>query len=117
MKSSSESPNNGVGNPFRGLVEVESPVRNALVRTRMRILHVISQIDAKGGGPAVALLGLAIAQREAGLDVAVVSTFRDGEDNSSAETMRARGIDVRLVGPAVGALSRHPKLKWTLGET
>lgn len=74
----------------------------------MRVLHVISSINSESGGPSAALLGLAMAQQRIGLSVQVVSTFRPGQDNSAASTMRASGVGVELIGPAPGRLARHP---------
>src|SRR5688572_23118397 len=76
----------------------------------MRVLHVISNLDARGGGPAVALAGLAAAQVAAGLDVSIVATFRAGDDVTVADTLRGAGATVNMVGPASGPLARHPDL-------
>src|SRR6266496_385313 len=76
----------------------------------MRILHVISSIDSRGGGPAVALLGLAKAQRGAGLDVAVLATWRKGASQDIADELTAGGIHVTRVGPAKGPLRRHRQI-------
>ena len=46
----------------------------------MRVLHVIPGLDRKSGGPAIALHGLASAQRAAGLQVSVLSAYRKGDD-------------------------------------
>ncbi|HVT91017.1 MAG TPA: glycosyltransferase [Tepidisphaeraceae bacterium] len=82
----------------------------------MRVLHIISGIDPRGGGPAVALAGLAQAQKAAGLDVSVVSGWCAGENNTITESMAQAGINVRLVGPTTGRLGRHPKMVLTLAE-
>jgi glycosyltransferase involved in cell wall biosynthesis len=76
----------------------------------MRVCHVISSIDARTGGPAVALGGLTRAQAAAGMSVEVLATYRTGEDLSAAEQMRGGGVEVNLVGPALGPLLRHPEL-------
>jgi hypothetical protein len=39
----------------------------------MKVLHAISSLDHRMGGPAYALFGLAGHQRRAGLDVSVVA--------------------------------------------
>ncbi len=76
----------------------------------LRVLHAISGIDPANGGPTEALLQLAAAQARRGITVRVLSTwhFRDGLDN--ADTFRAAGVDVTMVGPAKGRLGRHPDL-------
>jgi glycosyltransferase involved in cell wall biosynthesis len=80
----------------------------------MRILHVISSLDRKAGGPPVALAGLARAQAELGANVAVVATYGAGADTSLADELRAAGVSVTLIGPATGKLQRHPEIKQTL---
>ena len=75
-----------------------------------KVLHVISGIDPRGGGPAEALRGLALAQAAAGLNVHVLATFAAGDDLGFAAIMQARGITVRLIGPCHGRFARHPDL-------
>jgi glycosyltransferase involved in cell wall biosynthesis len=76
----------------------------------MRILHVASTIDPAQGGPVSVLAGLAPAQRGAGLEVSLLATWRQGESVALADTLRAGGVNVTLVGPAAGPLRRHPEL-------
>lgn len=86
----------------------------------MKILHVISELDPRAGGPAVALAGLTKAQAAAGLDVEVVATTRNDVNApnpptpvpalAAAQDLRAAGVNVTVVGPARGALARHPDL-------
>jgi len=59
-------------------------------------------------------MGLARAQRDAGLDVQIVSTFRPGADNSSVQQLRQGGIGVDLIGPCPGRLARHREIRPTL---
>ena len=80
----------------------------------MRILHAISGIDPRNGGPTNALIGFASAQRRAGLDVRVISTWRERDAFRSAERLEALGVGVRMVGQAYGKLSRHPALEQNL---
>jgi glycosyltransferase involved in cell wall biosynthesis len=82
----------------------------------MKILHVISGIDPRGGGPAEALRGLASAQAAAGLHVGVLATYAAGHDLGFARVLQGRGVTVRLVGPCHGRLARHPDLVAATGE-
>ena len=77
----------------------------------MHVLHIISSTDPRGGGPAAALVGMAVAQRDAGLAVTVCSTWAAGEDLSVADRFRECGINVELIGPCAGPLRRHPQMK------
>jgi glycosyltransferase involved in cell wall biosynthesis len=76
----------------------------------VRILHVISGLDPENGGPTFALVGLAEAQRRAGLDVSVMATWQIKTGFPLAERLRAAGVKVELIGQAYGKLSRHPDL-------
>ncbi len=82
----------------------------------MKVLHVISGLDPRGGGPAEALRGLALAQTDGGLNVRVLATFSRGDDLGFARVLEARGITVRPVGPTRGPLARHPDLTGAAGE-
>src|SRR5947209_8169935 len=77
----------------------------------MRILHVISGLDPQNGGPTTALVGLAAAQVEAGLDVTILATWKVPDGLPVADALRAKGVNVIHVGPATGKLSRHPTLR------
>src|SRR4051812_8995411 len=76
----------------------------------MRILHVISSIDSRAGGPAIAMAGLAKAQKSAGMDVAALATWRKGSRQDIADDLTTAGIHVTRVGPAKGPLARHRQL-------
>src|SRR5215213_9560092 len=77
----------------------------------MRVCHVISGIDTDNGGPPVALAGLTAAQVRAGLSVSVLSSYRFAEKSfADAQRMEARGVKVKLIGPAREPMSRHPDL-------
>src|SRR6185312_14106319 len=82
----------------------------------MRILHAISGIDPKNGGPTNALIGLAAAQVRAGLDVRVIATWQERDAFRSAERLAELKVGVRMVGQAHGKLSRHPDLIPALEE-
>jgi glycosyltransferase involved in cell wall biosynthesis len=74
----------------------------------MRVLHVISNLDRRVGGPATALLGMALAGSDAGLDVTILTAYRAGEELPSAEQLRS--VRLRSVGPCTGPLLRCPAL-------
>jgi glycosyltransferase involved in cell wall biosynthesis len=77
----------------------------------MRVLHVLSSLDPKAGGPPAAISGLAPAQVEAGADVTVFATFARRTDYSIVERLRSSGVTVHLVGPCVLPLGLHPKTR------
>jgi glycosyltransferase involved in cell wall biosynthesis len=94
-----------------------SPLRtNVALHSGIKVAHVISGIDPRGGGPAEALRGLALAQAASGLNVRVLATFAPGDDLGFAAVLQARGIAVRLVGPCSGRLGWHPDLTAAAGE-
>ena len=82
----------------------------------MRVLHAISGIDASAGGTATAVTALARAQKRAGLDVAVFSTYRHTPATDAAAMLRGEGIDVIEVGPCRSLFQSHPDLKPRLRE-
>jgi glycosyltransferase involved in cell wall biosynthesis len=86
-------------------------------RCGIKVLHVISGIDPRGGGPAEALRGLATAQAAEGMNVRVLATFAPGDDLGFAAVLQARGVTVRLIGPCRGPLCRHPDLATAAAET
>lgn len=75
-----------------------------------RVLHALTNLDPATGGPAHALLGLAIAQRRAGIDARVLSCYRDGFDRALVEELQFHDVPVTLVGPVSARLDRHPAL-------
>jgi glycosyltransferase involved in cell wall biosynthesis len=82
----------------------------------MRVLHVISGLDARAGGPVVTLAGLVQGQVRAGMDVSIFSTGQEGADPAAAEQFRSCGARVEQVGPSKTPLQWHPKLKETVLE-
>src|SRR5687768_15844040 len=80
----------------------------------LRILHVISSLDAKAGGPPIALVGLAKAQMAAGMRITVVSTHGQRADMRLAEELRAAGAVVELIGPSRWPLAWHREIEPTL---
>jgi glycosyltransferase involved in cell wall biosynthesis len=82
----------------------------------MRVLHVISSIDPRAGGPSSALVGLTEAQRRAGLEVSVVSTYTADESPDPAERLKSAKIDAHMIGPTSGKLKRHPDLAKKIDE-
>ena len=82
----------------------------------MRILHAISGIDPRNGGPTNALIGLAAAQVRAGLNVCVIATWQEMDAFTSAKRLEGLDVGVRMIGQAQGKLSRHPDLIRSLEE-
>jgi len=82
----------------------------------MRILHVISSLDRRFGGPPVVLAGLALAQARLGAQVIVATTVSPDADRSLAHELREAGIEVSLIGPATGKFQRHPQIKPVLSQ-
>jgi glycosyltransferase involved in cell wall biosynthesis len=80
----------------------------------MHVLHAISSIDPRDGGPPTALIGLATAQAAIGVKVSVVSTYTREGSKDAANRLTQAGVSVHLVGPAKGPLQRHPDLIKTL---
>lgn len=76
----------------------------------VRVLHVISGIDPQNGGSTAAVFGLAKAQVEAGLNVALAATWRYPSGLSNAPTFENVGVRIKMIGPAWGALSWHPQI-------
>jgi glycosyltransferase involved in cell wall biosynthesis len=76
----------------------------------MRVIHVIHGVDFRAGGPIVAIAGMCTAQQQAGLDVTLLATFREGARRDLADDLRAAGVQVTLVGPVSGPLASHPTL-------
>jgi len=76
----------------------------------MRIFHVIPNLDPSAGGPTTALIGMASAQARAGLDVSVLTTWRQGQSPDVDKGLEQAGVKVTQVGPVAGALRRHSDL-------
>jgi glycosyltransferase involved in cell wall biosynthesis len=76
----------------------------------MRVLHVISSLDPQAGGPTAAVIGLATAQVRAGMQVCILSTWRDPDALGVNDRLKASGVNVQQLGPARGPLSRYPGL-------
>lgn len=76
----------------------------------MRIFHVIPSLDPSAGGPTTALIGMASAEARAGLDVSVLTTWRQGQSPVAIGEFEPAGVKVTQVGPVTGALRRHPDL-------
>lgn len=78
----------------------------------MKILHLISSLDARSGGTSEACAGMAAAQAAAGMDIQILSTQRTGESDDVVARLAANiGHErIRQIGPATGPLARHPDL-------
>ena len=76
----------------------------------MHVLHAISQLDPRAGGPQMFLRGMSEAQIAVGMRVTAVGSFVKDDDMSMVERLRNSGVDFQAVGPATGFLRRHPDL-------
>jgi len=75
------------------------------------VVHVISRLDPRHGGPAVALMGLATSQRRAGAEVAAaIGVRREDEPNMRME-LAAEGVDVRCTGVCSPPLFSAPDMR------
>jgi glycosyltransferase involved in cell wall biosynthesis len=84
----------------------------------MRVLHVISGMDPRFGGPGFALAGLAAAQQSAGMAVTVAASYYSEIPNMpSLKALKDAGGRVELIGPAHGFLHRHAGIVPTLQRT
>ena len=79
-----------------------------------RILHVISGIHPRRGGPPAALIGFSKARIRAGKDVTVITIWGTEEEVLAAVKLREMGVKAILVGPTAGPLMRHPELHRTV---
>lgn len=74
----------------------------------MKILHVISSVDPKGGGPIEGVNQLSSVYRELGVDVAICSL-----DVPDAEWVKCSDTKVYALGPAVGNYAySSPLVPW-----
>lgn len=80
----------------------------------MKVLHVISTLDAVNGGTTAALSGLAVSQLEAGLEVAVLTTFSDRSAEEVVGPLRSRGVNVIEHGPSPGGVFNAGSLQATV---
>lgn len=82
----------------------------------MNILHVISSIDPRKGGPTTALAGMAKAQASVGINVTLAATYGPDADHSVAECLNEHGITTRLIGPTRPPFGTHAELTPILRE-
>ncbi len=82
----------------------------------MKVLHVISGIDPRLGGPSSAMVAMVRAQVAVGASVDVVSMFGHAFDDSTAQQLRTADAQVHLIGPHGRFLARHPQIVPTLNK-
>ncbi len=82
----------------------------------MKVLHVISSIDRRKGGPSAAVIGLANAQVQAGYQASIITTFTREEDSSddSRSPAEAKNAPITRVGPCRTPAVWHPQLSSAL---
>ncbi len=76
----------------------------------LNVLHTISTLDIRAGGPVVALAGLAAAEAQAGMKVSIAATWPAAHRPPDPQFLRAEHVSIESVGPARGPLQRHPDL-------
>jgi glycosyltransferase involved in cell wall biosynthesis len=76
----------------------------------MRVLHVIHDLDSRGGGTVMAMSGLCKAQRAAGIEVSALATFPHGSTRDAAASLEQHGVPATLIGPSLGPTGRHRHL-------
>ncbi|MEM0913069.1 MAG: glycosyltransferase [Planctomycetota bacterium] len=82
----------------------------------MQILHVLTSLDPKAGGPPKAMVGLASAQAQAGDRVTVLATFGAHDSPDYADVLRQASVDVKLVGPVVTPIGWCSSLRREVAE-
>lgn len=75
----------------------------------MKVLHVIPSLSIRRGGPSVSLRQLAKAQRQSGVEAAVLTTNDDCEDN--ADWPLGRWFEIEGV-PVMAFERRRSSLRW-----
>ena len=76
----------------------------------MHVVHVVSSLDPRHGGPVTALMGLVEAQCHAGLKVSVLATWNSGDNLDLADRLRELKVNIELIGPCVGAIRWHREI-------
>jgi len=83
---------------------------NAGEASSLAVLHVISGLDPRQGGPIAVILGLCAAQAAAGIKVSVASTWRFHTHEETVEKLQRAGVTVTMIGPARDPMSRVANL-------
>jgi len=79
----------------------------------MHVLHFITGLDTRDGGPSVAIEGLATAQRKLGVRVSLIATYRSDDSPARSERLSDFGVEVKLLGPTRGPLQRVAGMRQT----
>lgn len=77
----------------------------------MHVLHFITGLDTRDGGPSVAIEGLTKAQRGLGARVSLIATYRADDDPARSQRLKQAGIEIRLLGPTRDPLQRVTGMK------
>jgi glycosyltransferase involved in cell wall biosynthesis len=88
------------------LVHVDEEAHRRII-ANVRVLHAISGIDPRLGGPAVALAGMSVAQKRQGMEVTIAYSWVDMPAEQAAATLRDEGVAVSAIGPCRDPMSRH----------
>ena len=62
----------------------------------MKILHIISSLDEKYGGPSILLPELCIRQKENNIDINIITTYLSDESLSFKDKLLNRGINLKI---------------------
>ena len=78
----------------------------------MHVLHFITGLDNRDGGPSAAIVGLATAQCHLGARVSLVATYRPDDDNQArVKQLQHAGVSLTLLGPTRDPFQRVPGMK------
>lgn len=77
----------------------------------LRVVHVISSLEGRFGGPTAALVGLASAQAELGMDVSVITCSYAASPAGGVYELCRSGVRVTVAGRAFGPTGWVPGLR------
>ena len=62
----------------------------------MKILHIISSLDEKYGGPSILLPELCIRQKENNVDVNIITTYLSNESLTFKDKILNKGLNLKI---------------------
>ena len=81
----------------------------------MNILHVISGLDPRSGGPSAALVGLPTAKSQVGLDVVVIAGAAGAATPAETQQLSECGVKVQILGRSAWPLAGPRNCRVILG--